>query len=152
MNLYSPFLEFSTLFLGTFFAPELWFVIVCPVVITRPDQPVSPGNFAAVHTGNVLFNLPLCGECLGGEDELIYPEKDQPANQVRYNGRNPLAHGCEENSDHGEQGGACLPPEQVEPVALVIDLHTDESCARGIGFLMRAAPLNGNVNSALDQS
>ena len=152
MDLDSTFLEFRTLFLRTFLAPELRFVIMRPVVISRPDQAVSPGDFTAVHTGDILLNFPLGSETLGGDDELVYPEEDQPANQVRDNSCNPLAHRYEKNSYHGEQGGACLPPQQVKSVALVIDLHTDEWCARMIGVAMKTCLLNGNVNSALDQS
>jgi len=120
-------------------------MVMRPVVIPRSYQTVPAGDSAAVHARDVLLNLPLRSETLGCEDELIHPEKDQSPDQVCDNGCNPLAHGRENNTDPGEYRSARLPPEQVEPVAFVIDLHTDESCARVIGVAMVSVPGRGSL-------
>ena len=47
-----------SLFLEALLAPKLRFVVMCPVIISRSNQPVTPSNPVTVHTGDTLLNPP----------------------------------------------------------------------------------------------
>src|SRR5690554_715683 len=80
--LHTALLEFFRLLLRAFLAPELRRRVVRFIVVLRPDEAVAPGDLPAVHAPDLLFDLPLGGERLGGEDEPVDPEEDEAADEV----------------------------------------------------------------------
>jgi hypothetical protein len=123
---YSQLLEFLGLFPGAVLAPEFRFMVMGSVIITGPDQAVPASDPPAVHAGDILFHFPLRSERLRCKNKLVNPEEDQPANQVCYDCRDKLPHRCKDDSYTGKDRGTCLPAEEIEPITLVIDLHTSD--------------------------
>jgi len=133
-GLFNPdtaFPELLCFFLRALLAPELRLMVVCLIVIPGLHEPVTPCQLPAVHTGDVLPDLPLCSKTLRGKYELVHPEEDKTANQVGDDRRNNIPHRSKKDPDPRKDRRACLPPEQVESVALVVDLHTTDDPVPG---------------------
>lgn len=125
-------------FLRTRFAPKLRGFVFALVIVSGPDEPVSPGNVAAVHAPDIFLYLPLRGKRLGREDVLIDPEKDETADKVCHDCGNDLAHRGKNDTDTGKDRGTCLPAEEVERISFEIDLHVLRYLTgRIMGFLAR---------------
>src|SRR5271169_6756668 len=94
-----------------------------PVVRPRFHQTIAPSGFAAIDTGDILLDFPLCSDGLRCKDILVYPEKDQSADQVSNNCSNDLTHRCKNDPNTGKDGSACLPAKKVKPVSFEINRH-----------------------------
>jgi len=121
--LHTALLEFFRLLLRAFLAPELRRRVVRFIVVLRPDEAVAPGDLPAVHAPDLLFDLPLGGERLGGEDEPVDPEEDEAADEVCDDGGGERPEAREPVEHDGEDGRRELPPDEVEAVAFKIYFH-----------------------------
>ena len=119
----TPLLEFLRLLLRALLAPELGRRIVRFVIVLRPDEAVAPGDLPAVHAPDLLFDLPLGGERLGGEDEPVDPEEDEAADEVRDDGGGERPEAREPVEHDGEDRRRELPADEVKTVSFKIYFH-----------------------------
>ena len=120
----APLLEFLRLPLRARFAPELGRGVVGLVVALRPDQAVAPRDLPAVHAPDLLFDLPLGGERLGGEDEPVDPEEDEAADEVCDDGGGERPKPTEPRKKRpGEDRRREMPPDEIKAVSFKIYFH-----------------------------
>lgn len=119
----APLLEFLGLPLRALLAPELGRRIVGLIIVLRTDKAVAAGDLPAVHAAHLLFDLPLGGERLGGEDEPVDPEEDEAPDEVCDDRRGQRPEAREPVEHDGEDRRRELPADEVKTVSFKIYFH-----------------------------